>query len=241
MTRAKKEGQVNMEHYDPACGYILGNQFNYPEYEQVFTIDLFFKRFFQGELPHYDLWVIGQGLSLVERKLLLKLQAICPSLNFSHHVFHLAETGALEIKAEEPQEGLIELQYFYAIGLWHYQAELYVLDELKPAVLMEGMDKLLKQGLLTDFPGHDVFLKNAHLLQIKRLLPLGLSIEIRLEKEPHPNSYYSTLKGKARFYQENCCVAEINLIVEVEKSKQSKRHVKHAIEKRFSGGVVGCC
>lgn len=230
-----------MEYYDPACGYILGNQFDYPEYEQVFTIDLFFKRFFQGALPHYHLWIIGQGLSLAERQLLLKLQAVCPSLVFSNHVYQISEAGLIEAKTKADHESLVELQYFYAIGLLHYQAELYVLEDLKPAVLMEGMDKLLRRGLANDFPGHEVFLRNAHLLQHKRLLPLSLSVEVRLEKEPHPNSYYSTLKGKARFYQESYCVAEINVVVEVETDKHSKRHANHAAEKKFSRELGGRC
>ena len=222
-----------MEKYDATCGYVLGNSFNFPEFEQVFTIDHFFKRFFQGELPHYNLWIIGQGLSHAERQMLLKLQNVCPSLTFSSAAFDATQL--------EPQEQAIELQYFYPIASLHYQAELYILGELKPSVLMEGLDKLLRQGLVSEYPDHELFLRNSHLLQIRRLLPLALSIEVKLEKILHPNSQYFTFKGKARFYQESHCMAEINLLFELEKQEVSKKHANQAAEKVFTQEGVECC
>ena len=222
-----------MEHYDQHCGYVLGNQFDYPEFEQVYTIDLFFKRFFQGELPHYQYWVIGQGLTVAERQMLLKLQSVCPSLQFS--------SGAFDASQMETTEQIIELQYFYPIGQYHYQAELYVTDELKPSILMEGLDKLLTKGFDYDFPGHLFFVKNANILQIRKLLPLSLSVEARFDKEFHPNSHYATLKGKARFYQENHCMAEITCLIDIEKAEVSKKFESQAAAVAFNQEKCGQC
>ena len=224
-----------MEHYHPDCGYILGNQFNYPEFEQVFTIDLFFKRFFQGELPHYDVWIIGQGLSAAERQMLFKLQSVCPSLIFSN------SAQSIEFTQDINLEKNIELQHFYVINPLHYQAELYVLSHLTPSVFLEGLNQLLQKGLSIDFPGYDVFLRSTHLLQIRRLLPLALSVEVKLEDLSNPNTQFKTFRGKARFYQENYCMAEMNIQFDLEKSNVTKKHANQAVEKIFSKERVGWC
>lgn len=222
-----------MEHYKANCGYILGNDFDYPKLEQVFTVDRFFKRFFQGELPHYSMWVIGQGLSYAERQMLLKLQSVCPSLNFTSSIFQASNTFQRE-PGLESQEQLVELQHFYLVTPLHYQAELYVLGDLKTSVFMEGVDKLLRQGMAHEYPGYGLFLRNAHLLQIRRLMPLGLSIEARLEKYACPNNQCISFKGKARFYQEGYCVAEINLQFDLEEKKITHRHLSQAADRVFN-------
>ena len=52
--------------------------------------------------------------------------------------------------------------------------------------------------------------------QARKLFPLAVSLEIQLFKAAYANSYHQNFTAKARFYQDEFCLAEASFHVDVE-------------------------
>ena len=230
-------------HLHTQQGYILSHDHHQHALEHVFSIDQFFKALFQGSLPHYDTWIVGQGLSETECHLLSKLNSLLPHVQFVLPSFQqanaLSETGTL-------------IQRFYRIERLHYQAEVYFAtmphksiqskDHQAPSPigmsssqLIEASELIVATGLSQEFKRATVHVKGCKLNQLKPLLPLPLSAQMQCFKSAYANRYLNAFNVKAHFYQAETCIAECAMQVEVSPKAQYEEAswalVEEALEK----------
>jgi hypothetical protein len=225
-----------MDHYTN-CGYILGNACDYEPFGHVFRVDEFFQALMAGELPAYKTWIVGQGLSLEEQQFLRRLQLVSPDIHF------LIPAPAVSSLFDSPQTAL---HHLHLIDPYHYQAEVYFSrfhtcnvteEKLSPAWevvgnealykkghrlssdlsrLVEAIEALTVEGLQVSYEKGFIVLKDLKLHQTRKLFPLTVSLEIQLFKAAFANSYQHRFTAKARFYQDNFCLAEATYFVDVE-------------------------
>lgn len=209
--------------------YVIGDAFgDLSVLPNVYTVTQFFKAVFEGCLPTYRTWIVGQGIDASERKILRLCEAHQPNICFHFGEFYTAPLSAYAIKN-------LEWRNFQFIDSTRVHASLRFIDLHDEALLagdflVTAARELTEQACRQVLPHGQLMVKHVQINRFHQLFPLPVAVETLFQLT---NDNKRSLKSLTRFYQDYSCAAEVSLSFDLYSAEEMQQVMQTLAEKTF--------